>query len=838
MTGQDELRSKRTNPSQALYHGLLSGEFAQQYHDYFLTILNYGSKVAGLLILPQAWVPPFVALPAWLSKTWQENPEGWVVESSRQGVDLAAAHNVVTGGGALDVIVRSSAVGEGLDDRGLYRSIVLKRGSTLDDFTAALETIYREFTEVGRHKHMGICLQRYFAPDVAGHVSNEVHLSATRNQWKYEIELPSYGPEKGLNSKFADPASEAEALQVRGQGALARMLRKACHWINLRVDARAHVEWCVSGGDLWIVQLDQESPISSGENPHIMPATHFADPVPAPPARCFKLHRIQDDTPWKKLNNIRDFWVGKEPPKHQLFYATADEVKRAMRLDSGLLLGEEIDHLTCRRAVIRTDCRDPAVKAFNLPRTHTVDGPTAVRWLNATIDEMAAKGASPTDVCFILHRYIPARAAAWSYYSPGDALVRIDCLWGLPDGLQFLSHDSFEIDARTDEELAAEVRFKRNILQEQKDGSWRYVGVARQFGRDRVLSSDALRHIAAQTVAVAGRVNERAQIMWFCDLPEGLDLGRHLPWYRSRDYLTHRRVERPPYRSKQVRTLRDLDEISAEPPPFIIVAQPEADLVRDDDRFLDRVIEIAKSKDVPVELPGSTLGHAYYRLRDAGVIVVSSQPKYSRARGKTAHRKLVRDDVPSSIAAKGETVTFGRLSREDAVTALVTKLFEEGLEVNSAVGDEARLEELADVLEVLRGLVSVGGVAWEAVVEAADRKRSKRGGFEQHLVLLETAKPKRAEQMGEQGTGESGPLVSLRNIGGPSVKEGKITIPFTTLVAGATMPIDVVMHGSRLSVTTSIGSDGVTLLVSPVPEEDLDVVDQPTLFDFFEAESE
>ncbi|HEY0027232.1 MAG TPA: nucleoside triphosphate pyrophosphohydrolase [Allosphingosinicella sp.] len=832
--GKIELPSEQTDQPKALYHGLLSGELVQEYHDYFVTILNYGSKVAGLLILPQAWVPPFVALPAWLSKEWQEAPDNWVARSSQLGVDLARAYDVVSRSGSLDVIVRSSAVGEGLDDRGLYRSVVLERGASFDDFVVALETIYREFAGVGRHRQMGICLQRYFKPEVAGHVSNEVHLSATRNQWKYEIEFPSYGPEKGLNSKFADPAPEAEPLQVRRQGALAGILRKACHWINLRVDARAHVEWCVANGDLWVVQLDQESPISSGENPHRMPDTHFADPVPPPVQRCFKLHRIQDDTPWKKLNNIRDFWVGKDPPKHQLFYATADEVMASLESDGGLLLREEIDHLTSRRAVIRTDCRDPSVKVFNLPRTHTVDGQTALQWLRETTEEMTLKGAAATDVCFILHRYIPARAAAWSYYSPGDALVRIDCLWGLPDGLQFLSHDSFEIDARTDEELAAEVRFKRNILQEQKDGSWKYVAVARQFGRDRVLSSDALRHLAAQTVAVARRVNERAQIMWFCDLPEELGLGRHLPWYRSRDYLTHRRVERPPYRSKHVRTLADLEAIASEPPPFIIVAQPEADLVRDDDRFLDRVIDIARSKNVPVELPGSTLGHAYYRLRDAGIIVVSSQPKYSRTRGKTAHRKLVRDDIPSSIAAKGETVSFGRLSREDAVTALVTKLFEEGLEVNSAKGDQERLEELADVLEVLRGLVSVGGASWEDVVEAADAKRRKRGGFEQHLVLLETAKPKRAEHSGEQGTGESGPLVSLRKMDGPSVKDGKITIPFTTLVAGATLPIEVPVLGARLVVTTFIGSDGVTLLLSPILEEDVDVANQPMLFDFSE----
>jgi hypothetical protein len=230
------------------------------------------------------------------------------------------------------------------------------------------------------------------------------------------------------------------------------------------------------------------------------------------------------------LRNVRDFWTEGEPPRHRLFFARGDEITKTLTRKGGTTrIAAEIDALTAGRAVLRTDTLNPAIKPMNLPRTFTVDGTTAVQWLPDALATMRRKGAADDEVAFILHRYIPARAAAWTFYAVGDDFVQIDALWGLPDGLQFLSHDTYQVDARTGAELAAQVRFKPDFLQEQDDGQWRYVQIARQFGRDRVLSREALRALALQTVAIAKKIKDRAQIMWFCDLPEKLGLGQHLP---------------------------------------------------------------------------------------------------------------------------------------------------------------------------------------------------------------------------------------------------------------------------------------------------------------------
>jgi hypothetical protein len=500
---------------------------------FFPTIFNYGTKVAGLQILPSVWVPPYVALPAWLSLDWADKPDGWVASARRRGVSMEAAWKLVSGSCGHKVIVRSSAVGEGLHDRGLYRSICLDAGAGIEAAISAIEAIYTHFASHQRHAAMGICLQRYMQPDLAGHVSNETHLSATRNQWKYGLEIPAFAPDRGLNSKFASSLDEVDPIALRSQRDIPQALRRVCNWANLRVDRRSHLEWCGAAGRLWIVQLDQEGPTSAGANPHIMPVVRAPPEDAEPPQEgLFKPYCTQDDSVWRKLRNVRDFWTAGDPPRHRLFFARGDEITKALARKGGATrIAAEINLPTAGRAVLRTDTLNPAVKAMNLPRTFTVDGRAATKWLRGTLAAMRRKGATNEEVAIILHQYIPARAAAWTFYAPGDDFVQIDALWGLPDGLQFLSHDTFQVDARTGIELAAQVRVKPDFLQEQDDGEWRYVQVARQFGRDRVLSREALRALTLQTVAIARNIKDRAQIMWFCDLPEELGLGQHLPWY-------------------------------------------------------------------------------------------------------------------------------------------------------------------------------------------------------------------------------------------------------------------------------------------------------------------
>ena len=90
---------------------------------------------------------------------------------------------------------------------------------------------------------------------------------------------------------------------------------------------------------------------------------------------------------------------------------------------------------------------------------------------------------------------------------------------------------------------------------------------------------------------------------------------------------------------------------------------------------------------------------------------------------------------PVELTAAPETVeghvTLGsglspRRSLDDA--ALLDKLVEEVAELREA-GPAERIEEAADLLEVLRALINHSGHSWETLLKAAERKRSIRGGF-------------------------------------------------------------------------------------------------------------
>jgi predicted house-cleaning noncanonical NTP pyrophosphatase (MazG superfamily) len=105
--------------------------------------------------------------------------------------------------------------------------------------------------------------------------------------------------------------------------------------------------------------------------------------------------------------------------------------------------------------------------------------------------------------------------------------------------------------------------------------------------------------------------------------------------------------------------------------------------------------------------------------------------------GVVVHRKLVRDLIPSIIHANGGTAVSRVLDADEYRAALHSKLAEESDELRSAAPDE-QLGELADLLEVVKALAADAGHTLEEVLDAANAKTAKRGGFDGRLWLEET----------------------------------------------------------------------------------------------------
>ncbi len=170
--------------------------------------------------------------------------------------------------------------------------------------------------------------------------------------------------------------------------------------------------------------------------------------------------------------------------------------------------------------------------------------------------------------------------------------------------------------------------------------------------------------------------------------------------------------------------------------------------------------------------------HAAMRVDAILIVVLSDRPAHYRTRGRTVFGKVVRDAIPTNIAQKGERVRAAHLPSEAAPIALVAKLIEEGLEVTDAVNENAKIEELGDVLEVLRGLASMLDVDWDDVEVTAKTKRETRGGFEKSAVLIETSWPK--SKVSEANYDER--RISLAELGSVVIEDNRVSVPFTRLV--------------------------------------------------------
>ena len=97
------------------------------------------------------------------------------------------------------------------------------------------------------------------------------------------------------------------------------------------------------------------------------------------------------------------------------------------------------------------------------------------------------------------------------------------------------------------------------------------------------------------------------------------------------------------------------------------------------------------------------------------------------------YNKLVRDRIPAIIESDGKICVTETLSDMQHLEMLDAKLNEELAEYQ----ESKSLEELADLLEVMRAVVSARGWCWEQLEQIRQEKAARRGGFEKKILLKE-----------------------------------------------------------------------------------------------------
>lgn len=101
--------------------------------------------------------------------------------------------------------------------------------------------------------------------------------------------------------------------------------------------------------------------------------------------------------------------------------------------------------------------------------------------------------------------------------------------------------------------------------------------------------------------------------------------------------------------------------------------------------------------------------------------------------GINTYNKLVRDRIPEIIEADGKTCVTEALPDDRYLEMLDAKLNEELAEYQ----ESKSLEELADLLEVMRAVVKARGRTWEQLEQVRADKAAKRGSFEKKILLKE-----------------------------------------------------------------------------------------------------
>lgn len=489
--------------------------------------------------------------------------------------------------------------------------------------------------------------------------------------------------------------------------------------------------------------------------------------------RYFRLAEQADYDLLKKLKNAALYReLGYELPN----FFVMDNPELLARIQRERAIPEDLEDdlaVLCQAPLIlRTDGHEiPEGRKHMLPRSDELRSLDAAReWLLG--DFLAKLGDLQADDCKIVligHNFVPAAASAWALAEPDVRRVRIESLWGIPEGIYYFNHDVFDVDvARLGGTRAAisgvrkpkpRIGYKDRFIAPDADGAWivHQVAVPADYASS-IAQEDWIKEVAHTTRLIAERVGHPVVVMWFIGL-SGVPTDRAvIPWYHDKwdvqlDYGALGKMERLGLRYT-ISTEADLERLVSDGGVAagirrILVDPSDGSIVRDPN-FIDRLARVVKERGYVVELRGGVLSHVYYTLRRAGCEVVCMEA-FGATDETLEFNKVVRDKVPAAIRAKGEDVQVAVVRGEGLLKGLRQKLVEEALEVADAKDTGAIVEELADLLEVVNAIQKTLGVTQAEVDQVRKEKATSKGAFDEGLVLLETslAPPMMAPIFGE-----------------------------------------------------------------------------------------
>jgi hypothetical protein len=397
----------------------------------------YGPKGAMLLVLPRPWTPPFALVSA---AVFSGDGDGRRLSSS--GAEFFARVRALAGD-AGELIVRSSVVGESIWDRGSYKSIICS--AAVDDFEDVLQGAVGRVLASAPGKDMALVIQRYIQPRLHGEFGNLLRISKTRDHWELSATSGALISHNRFNTQRDEAASPKRPLRIKRSLSRERQFASIAAWLNNYLlrgrPERLNCEWVADHETLYLVQIDEEDEDHVGINPFQIRVS--PSPRPAAARGAFLAHAEGDALKqWDKLKVLEELWEPEATHKPTLFFVQLGNLVEPNDGDVKQRLAEDFRSLVAHgNIMVRTSVRAGREKLPNLPRTEGMGPESAAAWCIAQRNSFAEQGISLDDLAFVTHRFVPARASAWARAEPGNPVVDINSLWGLPDALQYCPYD-------------------------------------------------------------------------------------------------------------------------------------------------------------------------------------------------------------------------------------------------------------------------------------------------------------------------------------------------------------------------------------------------------------
>jgi len=686
-----------------------------------------GGKGRGLLSIPRPWTPPFLFLTKNFRRDWEttrnaESAFRALPDDDRRVIDHFL-HLIAERGRR--ILVRSNSPREeGLTFRGIYRSCPANPIET--EVHKAIDQV------LDQDNDLLALLQMAIEPGLPGHMSNERRVAPRRSLWLIEGSDRSIGMQRVEASKAILSSTE---LIATTDEELFQVLRSVAATLQKIGTGYFHCEWIWDRNNIWLVQADEIRPRATHSSANSYLDSKDAAVKPTKP-EWSALHHFSEITSghWRKLRRPQLFQKCGIPAADVYLLAGDDWVAGGGR--NNALLVSDLRALSTSYVVIRCDVNSEQYTF--LPTSAPSKDPGEL--LDFMEQTFRSKSVPDSDWAFLLANLVPARVSAMVQAFPAAERVRVDALWGFPDGLLHFPHDSYFFypnESRTEKVI----RFKGQCLL-YDDGAWAYYDVDRPDDWESTLNDEEVKTLGTWALRIAKELNQQVQLMALARIGGRRGPSHCLPWhYTTFEVPKYSESVRQLPMSKEIRLIQSYEDLNS---PFTSDSTTQAYILRPipsllrDTAFLQAVGRFVATHNTPLYFEGSLLGHAYYVLSDAGARVVPIV--YEDTVEATVYHKLVRDEIPTIIRRAGGLARLRSLSRQEARIFLARKLLEEALEVWRARDTTELPGELADVLEVVDALREQSQLSVDHLEELRNRKKQARGGF-QKLVYLEETRP-------------------------------------------------------------------------------------------------